>query len=81
MNRFHKVLFVLATLIANCISASAIEFTDNGVRYGVNSDNKTVTVAGYPSGNEPTGQLIIPKSVTYGGISYPVTSIGNKAFY
>ena len=81
MNRFHKVLFVLAILIANCISASAIEFTDNGVRYSVNSDNKTVTVAGYPSGNEPTGQLIIPKSVTYGGISYPVTSIGNKAFY
>ena len=46
MNRFHKVLFVLAILIANCISASAIEFTDNGVRYSVNNDNKTVTVAG-----------------------------------
>ena len=80
MNRFHKVLFVLAILIANCISASAIEFTDNGVRYSVNSDNKTVTVAGYPSGNEPTGHLIIPKSVTYDGISYPVTSIGEEAF-
>ena len=81
MNRFHKVLFVLAILIANCISASAIEFTDNGVRYSVNNDNKTVTVAGYPSGSMPTGDLTIPESVTYGGISYPVTSIGNKAFY
>ena len=80
MNRFHKVLFVLAILIANCISASAIEFTVDGVRYSVNSDNTTVTVAGYPSGNEPTGQLIIPESVTYGGISYPVTSIGDEAF-
>ncbi len=56
------------------------EFTVDGVRYSVNDDNKTVTVAGYPSGNEPTGHLIIPKSVTYDGISYPVTSIGDMAF-
>ena len=81
MNRFHKVLFVLAILIANCISASAIEFTVDGVRYSVNSDNTTVTVAGYPSGSKPTGDLNIPESVTYGDISYPVTSIGDEAFY
>ena len=56
------------------------EFTVDGVRYSVNDDNTTVTVAGYPSGNEPTGHLIIPKSVTYDGISYPVTSIGDWAF-
>ena len=81
MNRFHKVLFVLAILIANCISASAIEFTVDGVRYSVNSDNTTVTVAGYPSGSKPTGDLTIPESVTYDGdISYPVTSIGSYAF-
>ena len=81
MNRFHKVLFVLAILIANCISASAIEFTVDGVRYSVNDDNTTVTVAGYPSGSKPTGDLTIPESVTYGGISYPVISIGYEAFY
>ncbi|MDD6833476.1 MAG: leucine-rich repeat domain-containing protein [bacterium] len=81
MNTFHKKLFVLAILIANCISASAIEFTVGGVRYSVNDDNITVTVAGYPSGSKPTGHLTIPESVTYGGISYPVTSIGNSAFY
>ena len=80
MNTFHKILSVLAILIANCISASAIEFMVDGVRYSVNDDNTNVTVAGYPSGNEPTGHLIIPKSVTYDGISYPVTSIDNKAF-
>ena len=81
MNTFHKILFVLAILIANCISASAIEFTVDGVLYSVNYDYKTVTVAGYPSGNKPTGNLTIPESVTYGGTSYPVTSIGGKAFY
>ncbi|MDD6831734.1 MAG: leucine-rich repeat protein [bacterium] len=81
MNTFHKILFVLAILIANCISASAaIEFSHDGVRYIVNNDNTTVRVAGYPSGSKPTGHLTIPESVTYGGISYPVTSIGNDAF-
>ena len=80
MNTFHKVLFVLAILIANCISASAIEFTDNGVRYSINNDNTTVTVAGYPSGSKPTGNLTIPESVTFRGLSFPVTSIGGYAF-
>ena len=80
MNTFHKILFVLAIIIANCISASAIEFTVDGVRYSVNDDNTTVTVASYPSDSKPTGDLTIPESVTYGGISYPVTSIGDLAF-
>ena len=80
MNTFHKISFVLAILIANCISASAIEFMVDGVRYSVNDGNTTVTVAGYPSGSKPTGHLTIPESVTYGGISYPVTSIGEEAF-
>ena len=80
MNIFHKILSVLAKLTANCISASAIKFTVDGVRYSVNDDNTTVTVAGYPSDSKPTGNLTIPKSVTFGGISYPVTSIGNYAF-
>ena len=81
MNTFYKVLFVLAILIANSISASAIQFTVDGVLYSVNNDNTTVTVAGYPSDSEPTGDLTIPESVTYGAISYPVTSIGCMAFY
>ena len=80
MKTLHKVLFVLAILIANCISASAIEFTDNGVRYSINNDNTTVTVAGYPSGSKPIGNLTIPESVTFRGLSFPVTSIGNEAF-
>ena len=60
MNTFHKILSVLAILIANCISASAIEFTVGGVRYGVNDGNTTVTVAGYPLDSKPTGHLTIP---------------------
>ena len=79
MNRFHKLLFVLAILIANCISASA--FTVDGVHYSINNDNTTVTVAGYPSDSEPTGDLTIPESVTFCGCPYPVASIDDMAFY
>lgn len=80
MKSFHKLLFVLAIFIANCISASAIEFTVDDVRYSVNNDNTTVTVVGYPLGSKPTGDLTIPESVTFGGTSFPVTSIGRSAF-
>ena len=47
------------------------EFTVDGVRYSVNDDNKTVTVAGYPSGRKPTGDLTIPESVTFRGCPTP----------
>ncbi len=30
---------------------------------------------------QPTGDITLPSSVTYGGITYTVTSIGNSAFY
>ena len=59
---------------------NTFEFTVDGVRYSVNDDNTTVTVAGYPLGNEPTGDLTIPESVTFRGCPYPVTSIGYEAF-
>ena len=60
---------------------NTFEFTVDGVRYSVNDDNTTVTVAGYPSGSKPTGDLTIPKSVTFRGCPYPVTSIRGGAFY
>ena len=59
---------------------NTFEFTVDGVSYSVNDDNTTVTVAGYPSGSKPTGDLAIPESVTFRGCPYPVTSIGDEAF-
>ena len=56
------------------------EFTVDVVRYSVNDDNTTVTVAGYPSGSKPTGDLTIPESITFRGISFSVTKIGVNAF-
>ncbi len=56
--------------------------------YKINGNNVTVTYPG-PSGSsqawsgfsQPTGDLIIPGSVSYNGTTYNVTSIDNDAFY
>ena len=56
------------------------EFTLNGLKYESNSQiSPTVSLTKY-DGSKPTGDLVIPGSVTYGGTGYTVTTIGNGAF-
>ena len=50
------------------------------LHYKVNKDENTVTVSSDEE-NKPSGELVIPASVTYEGKTYSVTSIGNWAFY
>jgi len=53
---------------------------DFSLKYTLSDGNpKTAQLTGY-LGNMPTGDLVIPASVTIGGNSYAVTSIGNNAF-
>ena len=53
---------------------------DFSLKYMLSDGNpKTAQLTGY-FGNNPTGALVIPSSVTKGGNSYAVTSIGNNAF-
>ena len=57
------------------------EFTLNGLKYKSNNQTSpTVSLIGY-DGSQPTGDLVIPGSVTYGGTEYTVTTIGNYAFH
>ena len=55
----------------------------NGQRlfYDIISGNSVTVVRPTSFGNIPTGNLIIPNSVVYGGITYNVTAIGDSAFY
>jgi hypothetical protein len=56
------------------------EFTLNGLKYESNSQiSPTVSLTKY-DGSKPTGDLVIPGSVTYGGTGYTVTTISNGAF-
>jgi hypothetical protein len=45
----------------------------------LSSTDKTAGVAGHPS--SISGAVEIPATVTYGGVTYSVTSIGNSAFF
>ena len=53
-------------------------FEINGIYYTKNDSGETLSVTYSPT--KYTGAINIPASVTYKGTSYPVTSIGDRAF-
>jgi len=90
--KHYKLTFLLPLLL----SMASIEATAHDIavanNYGTTiyytwTNNRTalsVSYCGnsyYSYSNEYTGTVVIPASVTYNGTAYPVTSIGNYAFY
>ena len=80
-----KKLFTLLLTIAASVGTMFASNTQvNGIWYDFDSSNRTATVtyrgASYSAYNEYTGSVVIPASVSYGGRTYSVTSIGNNAF-
>lgn len=63
--------------------ALAHDFVVDGIFYKIRGNEATVTFGGltyseYP--NEYSGTVVIPESVTYNGVNYPVTSIDSYTF-
>jgi hypothetical protein len=78
---FMKRAFLSVLLAMFAFTAMAqTTFTVGDLNYQVNADNVSVTVIGHVNGYDAQGDLIIPASVSYGGIDYAVTVIGNSAF-
>ena len=86
-----KALLLFATLLALwqtafAYSFSAIAPTGQSLYYNIIGNNAEVTFPGstwsqaYYGFTKPTGDLLIPLSVTYNGITYSVISIGQDAF-
>ena len=80
-----KALFLLSLLLglvggtAQAQSFTATSPSGHTLRYTItNSAARTVSVAGYSY--QISGALVIPSSVSYGGTTYSVTSIGYEAF-
>ena len=83
-----KQLFVLLALVATMGTASAYDFSavstsGHTLYYTINGSN--VTVVPENSGSPryttaPTGNLVIPSTVTANGTTYSVTTIGDYAF-
>ena len=71
---------LLTTLTAAllALSAWAASTKINGIYYKLNSTAKTATVTSGSSNYQ--GDITIPSTVTYGGTTYSVTTIGEDAF-
>ncbi|MBR6191603.1 MAG: leucine-rich repeat domain-containing protein, partial [Prevotella sp.] len=71
----------------SCIGARAHDFVVDGIYYNITSSSVPYTVAVAYKGTTSaqysgrySGAVTIPESVTYNGVTYSVTSIGNYAF-
>ena len=76
--KLQKLLIAIAGLLVSA-NAFAHDFEVGGIYYSVSSTTNltcAVTYRGYYYGD-----VTIPETVTYNGITYSVTSIGDKAFY
>ena len=81
-----KNYFLLLTLLCLSLSARAHDAEVDGIFYDLNADNKTATVTFkgryYDSyDNEYSGDVVIPETVIYNGITYSVTSLGDGCFW
>lgn len=74
-----RILFLLAVCMVSlhAMSDDAVEI--NGIYYNLVPKAKQAEVTSNP--NKYKGTVVIPSSVTYEGIDYNVTGIGEKAFY
>ena len=75
-----KKLLLLAIMALSGLSAFAYDAEIDGICYTFSSDEAIVTYAS-ENYNSYSGTVVIPPSVTHGGKTYSVTSIGEAAFY
>lgn len=75
-----NILLIFLLSVLEVINAMAQEFTEGNLNYSINDDGVSVTITGHVDGEWATGTLTILESVTYEGVVYPVTTIGENAF-
>ncbi len=74
-NSLRALLLSLAVLLSLPILAEEV----NGINYEFNASTKEASVAKWTNAKY-SGDIVIPESVNYNGITYSVTSIGNGSF-
>ena len=75
MKKYCLVTILLSVLMS--MPMFAYDFVQNGIYYNIEGDHVSVT---YSGNGVYTGSVSIPSQVTYGGVTYPVTAIGEWAF-
>lgn len=82
------LLLGLFAMNAWAYDGSVVTPSEQTIYYNFNSSSQTITIT-YPNTadapwsnyTKPTGDLVIPDSIEHNGARYPVTAIGNRAFY
>ena len=85
---YLKTLLLLLLLAGTAITASAYDFYKDGIYYTktssttvkVTGDFETDMPCGAISSTDYSGEVIIPRQVTYNGVTYTVDGIGDHAF-
>ena len=80
----HLRALAVITMLLACVQITrAYDFEVDGVYYLLNSSSSTEVSVTYKNSSHDcySGTVDIPEKVTYGGVTYDVTSIGKYAFY
>ena len=73
------MLVSLFAIMSMAVSADIIEYsTDDGFKYRLDTEAKTAALAEY---NGSATEVSISECVTYEGVVYSVTSLGEYCFY
>ena len=76
-----NITFLLAVLMSMVsINVNAYDFEVDGINYNLDKSDKTASVTRGSWFNPYSGAVTIPSTITYDGILYDVTSIGQAAF-
>lgn len=74
-----KKISTLILLALLPLVASAYDAEIDGICYNFSGNTATVTYRNH-DGNNYSGEVVIPETVTYDGMTYRVTAIGDNAF-
>ena len=67
------IALMFLPMVANAFTGAVVI---DGINYYINTDNQTAEVRA----NSYSGNVVIPETVEYGGVTCRVTSIGQSAF-
>lgn len=77
---FKKACLAVFCVMFGFAGMAQTTFTVDDLNYQVNPDGVSVTLTGHVDGYNAVGELNVPESVSYEGVDYAVTNIGNSAF-
>lgn len=83
MNRLTQLLFVLGVMLAlpGAMRAASVRVDVDQLRYTIDTDAGEAELDGPVSSSTRIVNLTIPDFIEYNGDQYPVTSIGENAFW